>query len=176
MALHNIRRIIITHVDTDHTGGWRSAASQKARGLPHRAVMERNGASQRLAHLAPLPAGAACARPLPAPCHPTSCWWMGRRSPSFTVGIPRPHARPHLTLHTERRLLIAGCPVNRRNRLSVNISAFTTDPFNARRSLLKLTKNMVTTSTSSSLATECLCSTTAPRGQRAPSQIFSTDV
>lgn len=149
MALHNIRRIIITHVDADHTGGLallqRVTAARVACHTTEKAVMEQPARRKPGAWytwpLYPL------AQLVPAlyqhPVTPHELLVDGQTLPEgFTVVHTPGHTPGHISLlHTEKRLLIAGdALVNRRNRLSVNISAFTADPFNARRSLLKLAK------------------------------------
>jgi glyoxylase-like metal-dependent hydrolase (beta-lactamase superfamily II) len=148
-ALHNVRRIIATHVDPDHTGGL--AALKQITGAKiachatEKTVMEQPWKRKWGAwYTAPVFLMASL---LPAfrqrPVSPNELLVDGQELPEgFTVIHTPGHTPGHISLlHRERRLLIAGdALVNQRNKLRANESPFTADRYNARRSLWKLAK------------------------------------
>ncbi len=148
-ADHTLRRIIVTHVDLDHTGGV--AAIKRATGAKvachavEKAALEQPWRRQ---------AKFLLLRPL---------IWIATRFPDyrytsvtadellvdgqqlpegFTVVHTPGHSPGHISLlHKERRLLICGdALVNTRGKLRPNTSLFTTDKDNALRSIWKLAK------------------------------------
>jgi glyoxylase-like metal-dependent hydrolase (beta-lactamase superfamily II) len=146
---HTVRRVVVTHVDVDHTGGL--AQIQRATGAAVAChVVEKRSLEEpwrRQAAFWPLrPAIWALTR-LPdfqyQPVRPTELLVDGQQLPEgFTVIHTPGHAPGHISLlHRQRRLLIAGdALVNTRGKLRINTGPFTTDKENAQRSIWRLAK------------------------------------
>jgi len=148
-ALHNIRRIIITHVDPDHSGGL--AQLKKATGavvachVVEKQIMEEPWRRRPgrwwiwpLFYMLPL---------LPSynqlAVRPDELLVDGQELPEgFTVIHTPGHTPGHIALlHKELRLLLVGdLLANTRNQLRINEGPFTPDTLNARRSVWKLAK------------------------------------
>jgi glyoxylase-like metal-dependent hydrolase (beta-lactamase superfamily II) len=147
-ALHNVRRILITHVDMDHTGGLaelqRVTGANVACHVVEKAFMEQPWRRQPAFYLRPL---FALFTLFPAfrqqSVTPMELLVDGQELPEGFVVVHTPgHTPGHIALlHKTKRLLVAGdALVNRRHRLRPNESPFTPDPYNARRSVWKLAK------------------------------------
>jgi glyoxylase-like metal-dependent hydrolase (beta-lactamase superfamily II) len=148
-ALHNLRRVIITHVDLDHTGGL--AAIKKA---TRAKVACHTVEKQSLEEPWRRRPAAWFLRPLfavvtlnPAfqqrPVTPDELLVDGQELPEgFTVIHTPGHTPGHISLlHRERRLLITGDALaNRNNKLRDPSFLFTPDTKNAQRSVWKLAK------------------------------------
>ncbi|MCX6048440.1 MAG: MBL fold metallo-hydrolase [Chloroflexi bacterium] len=148
-ALHNVRRVIVTHADLDHTGGL--AQIKKATGARvachtvEKVLLEHPGQRKPAAwFLRPL---FALARLWPAyrqaPVTPDELMVDGQELPEgFTVVHTPGHTPGHISLlHKEKRFLIAGDALSNRNgKLQAPVRAFTPDEKNAQRSIWKLAK------------------------------------
>lgn len=148
-ALHNVRRILITHCDADHMGG--AAKLKRATGAVvgchsvEKVLLEDPGKRHPAAlWLRPIFAVLSLApnfRPLPV--NPDELYVDGQQTPEgFTVVHTPGHTPGHISLlHRQRRLLIAGDALhNRGGKLQLPPAAFTPDMENARRSVWKLAK------------------------------------
>ena len=147
--LHTINRILITHVDVDHTGGLSSVA--KATGasvLCHtleQEYLERPSRRKMASALIDIPLRLFGILPAmrQGPVSPDELVVDGQMLPEgFTVIHTPGHTPGHISLlHRESRLLIAGDALtNRRGKLGGPAPAFTPDKANAQRSILKLAK------------------------------------
>lgn len=148
-ALHQVKRIIITHCDIDHSGS--AAQLRRATGA---SVMAHSVEKEYLNQPSRRKPAALWLRPLfalmtqlPAFYHrPVTVDELvvdGQETPEgFTVIHTPGHTPGHISLlHKEKRVLIAGdALVNRGNKLTGNNSPFTPDKKNAARSIWKLSK------------------------------------
>ena len=148
-ALHQVRRISITHGDADHAGGV--ARLKKATGAVvgchsvERVLLQHP--SQRVPArwwLRPL---FAAMRTLPRfnvlPVLPDELYVDGQQLPEGFIVVHTPgHTPGHISLlHRQRRLLIVGDALhNRGGKLGFPGAAFTPDMKNAERSVWKLAK------------------------------------
>lgn len=148
-ADHNLRRIIITHADLDHSGNV--AELKRATGAVVAChVVEK----QFLEYPRRRQAASWLLRPLlwllswfpgfsPLPITPDELLVDGQELPEgFTVIHTPGHTPGHIALlHKGNRFLISGdALVNSRNKLRPNVGPFTPDPENARRSVWRLAK------------------------------------
>jgi glyoxylase-like metal-dependent hydrolase (beta-lactamase superfamily II) len=148
-ADHNLRRIIVTHADVDHSGSV--AQLKRATGAtvachtvekpflehPHRRQVAALPLRPLLWFLGHLPAFA------PLPVTPDELLVDGQVLPEgFTVVHTPGHTPGHISLlHKANRFLISGdALVNTRNRLRPNTGPFTADRENAQRSVWRLAK------------------------------------
>lgn len=147
-ALHNVRRIIATHVDLDHTGGLaqlkKETGAMVACHAVERQFMECPLRRQTKLYMRPLLGLSAL---FPATQQqgvtPDELWVDGQQTPEGFIVIHTPgHTPGHIALlHKEKRLLIIGdALVNQRETLRINTSPFTPDPKNAEYSIWKLAK------------------------------------
>ncbi|MFO7632388.1 MAG: MBL fold metallo-hydrolase [Caldilinea sp.] len=148
-ALHNVRRVIITHADIDHTGS--AAKLKRATGAVvgchsvEKALLE-NPARRGPAAFALRPIFAAL-RLMPQfnvlPVTPDELYVDGQKTPEGFIVIHTPgHTPGHISLlHREKRVLIVGDALNNRGgKLQLPPSLFTPDMTNAQRSVWKLAK------------------------------------
>jgi glyoxylase-like metal-dependent hydrolase (beta-lactamase superfamily II) len=146
--LHNVRRIIATHVDLDHTGGLAQLKKETGAVVACHTVekqyMERPARRQSAFYLRPV---FGLATLFPAYQHravtPDELLVDGQETPEgFTVIHTPGHSPGHISLlHKAKRVLISGDALaNQRNKLRVNTSLFTPDAKNARRSVWRLAK------------------------------------
>lgn len=148
-ALHNVRRIIITHGDVDHMGS--AAKLKRATG----AVVGCHSVEKVLLEdPAKRTPSSIVARPVFAllrlapqfnalPVTPDELYVDGQQTPEgFTVIHTPGHTAGHISLlHREKRVLIAGDALNNRGgKLQLPPPIFTPDMTNAQRSVWKLAK------------------------------------
>ena len=148
-ALHNVRRIIVTHGDADHAGS--AAKLKRATG----AVVGCHSVEKvLLEHPSKRVPAALALRPLFAvlrlipqlnvlPVTPDELYVDGQQTPEgFTVIHTPGHTPGHISLlHREKRFLIAGDALNNREgKLQLPPPMFTPDMTNAQRSVWKLAK------------------------------------
>ncbi|MBW7882147.1 MAG: MBL fold metallo-hydrolase [Caldilineaceae bacterium] len=149
MALHNVRRIIITHCDIDHLGS--AAKLRKATGAVvgchsvEKELLEnpnrRTPASWYLKPVFALLRQAPQFNVLPVP--PNELYVDGEETPEgFTVIHTPGHTAGHISLlHRKKRLLIAGDALhNRGGKLQMPSPVFTPRVDIAQRSVWKLAK------------------------------------
>ncbi|HQY93514.1 MBL fold metallo-hydrolase [Caldilinea sp.] len=148
-ALHNVRRVIITHGDADHMGGV--AKLKKATG----AVVGCHSVEKvLLEHPSKRVPASLLLRPVFAllrlapqfnvlPVTPDELYVDGQQTPEgFTVIHTPGHTPGHISLlHREKRFLIVGDALNNRGgKLQLPPPLFTPDMHNAQRSVWKLAK------------------------------------
>ena len=148
-ALHNVRRVIITHGDADHMGG--AAKLKKATG----AVVGCHSVEKvLLEHPSKRVPASLLLRPVFAllrfapqfnvlPVTPDELYVDGQQTPEgFTVIHTPGHTPGHISLlHREKRFLIVGDALNNRGgKLQLPPPLFTPDMHNAQRSVWKLAK------------------------------------
>lgn len=148
IALHQVRRIIITHCDLDHSGS--AAQLRRATGATvvahsvEKAYLEQPRLRQPALWLRPL---FFVMGQFPSFYHrPVTVDQLvvdGDETPEgFTIVHTPGHSPGHISLlHKQKRFLIAGdALVNRNNKLTGNESPFTPDKKNAQRSVWKIAK------------------------------------
>ncbi len=148
-ALHNVRRIIVTHADADHTGS--AAKLKRATGAAvgchsvEKVLLEQP--SKRVPASLLLRPLFAMLRFAPQfnvlPVTPDELYVDGQQTPEgFTVIHTPGHTPGHISLlHREKRFLIAGDALNNRSgKLQLPPPLFTPDMTNAQRSVWKLAK------------------------------------
>lgn len=148
IPMHQVRRIIITHCDLDHSGS--AAQLRRATGATvvahsvEKATLEQPKRRKPAIWLRPL---FAIMGQFPAFYHrPVVVDQLvvdGDETPEgFTIIHTPGHSPGHISLlNKQKRFLIAGdALVNRGNKLTGNDSPFTPDKKNARRSIWKLAK------------------------------------
>jgi len=148
-ALHNVRRIIITHGDVDHAGS--AAKLKRATGAVvgchsvEKVLLEQPSKRVPASPLyRPL---FALVRLLPQfnvlPVTPDELYVDGQKTPEGFIVIHTPgHTPGHISLlHREKRVLIVGDALNNRGgKLQLPPPIFTPDMTNAQRSVWKLAK------------------------------------
>lgn len=148
-AFHNLRRIIVTHVDMDHIGGLaqikQATGAKVACHAAEKEFMEHPSRRQPAAwYLRPVYSLALLAPPLHMrPVTPDELLLDGQELPEgFTVIHTPGHTPGHISLlHREKRLLITGDALsNRKNTLRTPVALWTPDKVNAQRSVWKLAK------------------------------------
>ncbi len=148
-APHQVRRIIITHADMDHSGSARQL--QRITGAPiachtvEKIYLEQPRRRQPASLLLRPVIWLLSWVPnfLPPPVTPDQLLVDGQLLPEgFTVIHTPGHTPGHIALlHKGQRFLISGdALVNTRNRLRPNTGPFTPDTYNARRSVWWLAK------------------------------------
>lgn len=148
-ADHSIRRIIVTHVDIDHTGGIAQLKEITGAKVACHAVEKQflEAPWKRQAAFWPFRPVIWALTRLPhlqyVPVTPDELLVDGQQLPEgFTVVHTPGHSPGHISLlHKGKRFLICGdALVNTRNNLRANVGFFTTDKENAQRSVWKLAK------------------------------------
>jgi glyoxylase-like metal-dependent hydrolase (beta-lactamase superfamily II) len=148
-ALHNVRRILITHADIDHTGGLahikKVTGAKVACHVVEKELLEHPNRRQPVWYLRPLfGAVVALSRNFQVqPVTPDELLVDGQElAEGFTVVHTPGHTPGHISLlHKAKRFLIAGDALaNRKDKLSGPASLFTPDMKNAQRSIWKLAK------------------------------------
>ncbi len=148
-ALHNVRRIIVTHADVDHVGGL--AKLKRATGAVVGCHSVEKVLLEQPAKRGPT---ALALRPLfgllrltpqfnVLPVTPDELYVDGQKTPEGFIVIHTPgHTPGHISLlHREKRVLIVGDALNNRGgKLHLPPSLFTPDMPNAQRSVWKLAK------------------------------------
>ncbi len=148
-ALHNVRRIIVTHGDIDHAGS--AAKLKRATGAVvgchsvEKVLLEQP--SKRVPASPLYRPIFALVRLLPQfnilPVTPDELYVDGQQTPEGFIVIHTPgHTPGHISLlHREKRVLIVGDALNHRGgKLQLPPPIFTPDMTNAQRSVWKLAK------------------------------------
>jgi glyoxylase-like metal-dependent hydrolase (beta-lactamase superfamily II) len=147
--LHSVKRIIVTHVDLDHTGGLPAVKRATGASVVCHAVekefLERPGRRKMASPLIQIPWALTGLAPglRQQSVSPDELVVDGQMLPEGFLVIHTPgHTPGHISLlHRESRLLIAGDALsNRRGRMAGPLSIFTPDGANAQRSIWKLAK------------------------------------
>ena len=148
--LHTVNRIIVTHVDLDHTGGLgpvrRATGASVICHAVEKEYLENPGRRKLASVLLQIPMRLSAVFPnmRQEPVTPQELVVDGQLlAPEGFVVVHTPgHTPGHISLlHPERRILIAGDALsNRRGRLSGPARVFTPDQQNAQRSIWKLAK------------------------------------
>jgi glyoxylase-like metal-dependent hydrolase (beta-lactamase superfamily II) len=149
VALHAIRRIIVTHADPDHSGGVPQLKRVTQAEVICHAVEKEFLEHPTRRHVGawymrvPLLIAAMVPSYHQRAVVPDVLVVDGQVLPEgFTVVHTPGHSPGHISLlHRERRLLIAGDALsNRDGRLRIPTTGYTSDPLNAQRSIWKLAK------------------------------------
>ena len=149
VALHAIRRIIVTHADPDHSGGVPQIKRATQAEVVCHAVEKEFLEHPNRRHVGawymrvPLMLAAAIPSYHQRAVVPDVLVVDGQSLPEGFIVVHTPgHSPGHISLlHRERRLLVAGDALsNRDGRLRIPTTGYTSDPLNAQRSIWKLAK------------------------------------
>ena len=147
--VHSVNRIIVTHVDMDHTGGLpavrEGTRAQIVCHVAEKQVMENPGRRRMGSFMmkAPLAMSGLIPGLRQRPVTPQELVEDGQLLPEGFMVVHTPgHTPGHISLlHREARVLIAGDALaNRREKLTGPAPAFTPDMATAQRSIWRLAK------------------------------------